>query len=633
MCGITGFFSDRNTVDVKEYYNAHLKIAHRGPDDEGFLYKCDDGSLKYLKGNDTVEELQNKEHILDQGNSSLILGHRRLSIIDLSSQGHQPFFYENLSLVYNGEIYNYIELKEELLVNGYEFATQSDTEVFLKAYHFWGVDAFNKFNGMWAAAIYDKSKDTILLTRDRFGIKPLYYSFVNDNLIFGSEIKFVSSFLKNNFINKNLVYSYLRFCHLEHTNETFIKDIYSLEEGTYLTYKNSSSIRKKRYYYLYNKENKQNIDINNSLNSSLNLRMRSDLEVGIQLSGGIDSSTIACKLYSDFKINELKTFTADFNERKFSEKKYVEDTLKQTNFEGHFIMIGAHDIQHNMKGLLYAQETPVRSMSVFLQYKIYEYIKQKTKVRVVLGGQGADEIFSGYTSDYYYYLISLFLEKKFSLFFKEVKIICRKLKISYWSLYKKMVQSFLQDYMAEKNKHNIFTEDFTFPKSKYNKRYKNYFKDRLYKGLSFSALKEYLRDEDRNSMRFSVESRLPYLDYRLVEDAFSLDSSRYIVKGNTKYELRNIAKDLVPDSIISRKDKMGFVSPQEVWQKNELKEDFDRVFYEINNKGLFSFLDNKKIYKLYKDYQGGSFKDWSLIWRFYCLHYFKETWDIKELSI
>lgn len=626
MCGITGFFSEENEVDVRKYYDAHLKIAHRGPDDEGFMCKSYDGALKYLRGDDTVKELENKEHILHQDKSSLILGHRRLSIIDLSPQGHQPFFYENLNLVFNGEIYNYIELKEELILKGYRFSTQSDTEVFLKAFHCWGINAFDKFNGMWAAAIYDNDSEKLILTRDRFGIKPLYYSIINNSLIFGSEIKFVASFLEDNIINKNLVYSYLRYCHLEHTNETFIKDIYSLEEGTYLIYSNCS-VEKKKYYSLFRKH-RDKIDINDALNNSLNLRMRSDLEVGIQLSGGIDSSTIACKLHKEFNIHNLKTFTADFKEKKFSEREYVEDILEQTKFEGHFINIKADDVQKNMENLLYTQETPVRSMSVFLQNKIFEYIKHKTKVRVVLGGQGADEIFSGYTNDYYYYLISLLLEVKLSLFFREFMLIRKKLNISQLSLVEKIAKTFLQKYIARKDKYNIFTEkldDF-----KYKRIHRNYFKDKLYKGLSFSALKEYLRDEDRNSMSFSIESRLPYLDYNLVEDAFSLEANRYIVNGNTKNELRNIAKSLVPSSISNRKDKMGFISPQEVWQKRELKDDFDKVFSIVREEGLFTFLNNQHIYELYKNYQKGKFKDWTLIWRIYCLYYYKKVWNIKE---
>jgi asparagine synthase (glutamine-hydrolysing) len=625
MCGITGFFSYKNKCNTKKYYDAHIKIAHRGPDDEGFIYKNKDNNIEYLVGDDTIDELKNRNFIYKQESSSMILGHRRLSIIDLTSAGHQPYNFENLSLVYNGEIYNYIELRYELIVLGYEFETNSDTEVFLKAYHCWGAESFNKFNGMWASAIYDKEKDTILLTRDRFGIKPLYYSLINDNLIFGSEIKFVSSFLGKNYINKDLVYSYLRHCNLEHTNETFIKDIYSLDEGSYILYDNK--ITKNKYYNL---SKKNDININNTLNNALKLRMRSDVEVGALLSGGIDSSTLVCKLNNDFEVKKFQTFTADFKEKEFSEKNYVEDTLRQTNFEGHFININSEDIKNNMEEMMYIHETPVRSMSVFLQYKIFEYIKKETNVKVTLSGQGADEIFSGYTNDYYYYLISLLLNKNLIIFVKEFNIIKKKLQISSFNLIKKLMQIYLHDSFSKKDKYGIFIGNIK--EFKYTKKYKNYFKDKLYKSLSFSALKEYLRNEDRNSMYFSIESRLPYLDYNLVEEAFSLNNTQYIKNGETKYELKKIANKLIPSSIINRKDKMGFISPQEIWQKKELKDEFDRVFELINKEGLFEFLDNKKIYELYQNYQKGLFNDWALIWRFYCLYYYTKVWNIKELK-
>ena len=622
MCGITGFFSYKNKIDAKKYYKAHIKIAHRGPDDEGFIYKNSKNKIEHLIGDDTIDELRSKEFIYNKEPSSLVLGHRRLSIIDLSSHGHQPFSFDNLYLVYNGEIYNYIELREELKELGYKFETDSDTEVFLKAYHCWGVEAFNRFNGMWASAIYDERKDTILLTRDRFGIKPLYYSFVDDNLIFGSEIKFVAAFMEKRYINESLVFSYVRYSYLEHTNETFINNILSLEEGTSLLFNKKIEIN--RYY---KSMSRKDINIEKRLNESLLLRMRSDVEVGALLSGGIDSSTLVCKLKNDFKIDNFKTFTADFKEKKFSERKYVEDILAQTNYEGHFINITSEDIKKNIENILYIHETPVRSMSVFLQYEIFKYIKEHTKVKVTLSGQGADEIFSGYTNDYYYYLISILLKGEIFLFNKELTIIKNKLYLSKKSLLKKIATIYLHDRFSRKNKYNIFIKELKV--YKYKTRYNNFLKDHLYRGLTFSALKEYLRDEDKNSMNFSIESRLPYLDYNLVEEAFSLKDSEYIKNGETKYKLREIAKDIIPQSVIARKDKMGFISPQEIWQKTELKDEFDKVFIDIKEHGLFDFLDHNRIYELYIKYQNNEFHDWVLIWRFYCLYYYKKVWNIR----
>ena len=246
MCGITGYVSFVNKINTNAYYEAHKKIAHRGPDDEGFVYKNKYGDMIFLKGDDTTFN-NDLDHILNTDKSFFIMGHRRLSIIDLTPDGHQPFSYKNLYMVYNGEIYNYLELREELIQYGYIFETNTDTEVFLKAYHFWGVEAFNKFNGMWAAAIYDNEIERVVLTRDRFGVKPLYYTYIDNNLIFASEIKFVVSFTKDRKINEKAVYAYLRYSLLEYNNETFIQNIYSLQSGNYLVFdKNGISINK--YY-------------------------------------------------------------------------------------------------------------------------------------------------------------------------------------------------------------------------------------------------------------------------------------------------------------------------------------------------------------------------------------------------
>jgi len=622
MCGITGFFSYKNKIETKKYYEAHKKIAHRGPDDEGFVYKNENNTLEQLSGDNTIEELKNREHLTIKKSSSLILGHRRLSIIDLTSHGHQPFVFENLYLVYNGEIFNYVELREELIQNGYVFSTQSDTEVFLKAYHYWGVESFNKFNGMWAAAIYDKNQDNIVITRDRFGIKPLYYSILDDNLVFGSEIKFVSSFFDEKVINKKLVYAYVRYCYLEHTNETFIENLNSLEEGTYLIYKQNKVV-KKRYYFIKKREK---INIEKSIDQSIKLRIRSDVEVGALLSGGIDSSTLVCKIKNS-GVSSFKTFTADFKEKKFSERHYVEEILEQTKYEGHFIEINSEDILKNMEKIVYIHETPVRSMSVFLQYKIFEFIKNNTNVRVTLSGQGADEIFSGYTNDYYYYLISLILDMRISEFLKEFSLIQKKLNVSKGELLKRSIITYFRDKFSKKDKHRIFKE--TFSEKYKTSKFTNFFKNHLYRGLSFSALKEYLRDEDKNSMYFSIESRLPYLDFNVVEEAFSLADDQYIKNAETKFTLREIAKESIPKSIIERKDKMGFISPQEVWQKNELKEDFDKVFLDIKENGLFCFIDNNRVFELYELYKQNKLNDWTLIWRFYCLYYYKKAWEMK----
>ncbi|OQY51872.1 MAG: asparagine synthetase B, partial [Candidatus Parabeggiatoa sp. nov. 2] len=190
MCGITGIIRQDASISLDKYYQAHLTIKHRGPDDEGFVIKTRAGKMVPCRGKDTISELQNLPDIRSQSSTKMVLGHRRLSILDRTYQGHQPFYFEGLWLIYNGEVYNYIEIRGELQNQGYRFETKTDTEVVIKAYHCWGTDAFSKFNGMWGMAIYEEANDRLILSRDRFGIKPLYYCLNNTEFLFASEVKF-----------------------------------------------------------------------------------------------------------------------------------------------------------------------------------------------------------------------------------------------------------------------------------------------------------------------------------------------------------------------------------------------------------------------------------------------------------
>lgn len=627
MCGITGYFSYKNKINTKKYYESHKMIAHRGPDDEGFIYKNNYGQVEHYIGNDTINELKNKEFIYNKEPSLLILGHRRLSIIDLSSHGHQPFTFQKLHLVYNGEIYNYIELRDELTSLGYNFETDSDTEIFLKAYHCWGVESFNKFNGMWASAIYDEEKDTILLVRDRFGIKPLYYSFVDDNLIFGSEIKFVASFFDKLYANEQMVYEYLRFSTIDHTDQTLFKDIFQLEPNCYMEF-SENKIKISRYWDLNEEENISKAEIEKKLNDAIRLRMRSDVEVGSLLSGGIDSSTILGIINEKKYTKEFQTFSAVFNEEQFSEKKYI-DKFETDNIElkKHFIYPQANDLANIIDELIYTQEEPFRSLAVFSQYEIYKYINANTDTTVLLNGQGADEIFTGYTEYYYSYLSELLRRFNFLLFFKEFRYFKNNRKVSVRTLIKELSLNLLSSHLRKKDKYKIFNKDFETTKKR--KKFNNLLKNRLWNSLTFSSLREYLRYEDRNSMKFSLESRLPFLDFRLVQSAFSLSDDDKIKNGLSKVVLREIAKEKIPTETLSRKDKMGFISPQEIWQKNILKIEFNKTFEEIKCKGVFDFINSEKVYALYSKYQANELNDWAFIWRVYCLYRWKKVWKVN----
>jgi asparagine synthase (glutamine-hydrolysing) len=519
MCGIVGF----NWPDEEKIRQMTNVISHRGPDDSGI----------YI--DDTVT-----------------LGHRRLSILDLSPRGHQPMkdLERNYFIVYNGEIYNYKEIREELKLKGYKFRSTSDTEVLLKSYIEWGMNCVKKFNGMWAFAIYDKKKNLIFLSRDRFGIKPLYYYFKNDKFIFGSEIKslFLHDITKSP--NDLAIYDYLMYNIVDHENFTFFKEIYKIPKATYAVF----DISKKtldiiKYWKL--EINKKTISFNKAKNkvdelfsNSVKLRLRSDVPVGSCLSGGIDSSSIVCKmtkLIDDKK--KINTFTAAYPGFERDEERYVNILSESLKIESSKIYPKHTDLLKDLKKFLYHQEEPVRSTSQYSQYSVMK-LASKNRYKVLVDGQGADEMLAGYHYFYGYYLYELF--SKFH-WMKLIKIIrkCKKnINNKDWLnyFYFMLLPSISQKRYFWKRSKNIISKDFANEfknKSNFFKKAikaKN-LKDALRIHVEYK-LEELLKWEDRNSMAFSIETRVPFLDYRLVEFIFNLIPDQIINDCYTKYIFR-----------------------------------------------------------------------------------------------
>jgi asparagine synthase (glutamine-hydrolysing) len=590
MCGITGYFSYKNKIQPRDFYQAHLLLKHRGPDDEGFA-SLQNNQLELLRGNDSNQKASEQRHISESQETNLLLGHRRLSVIDLSTDGHQPFEFEGLYLTYNGEIYNYIELRDELKNKGYSFQTQTDTEVFLKAYHCWGVEAFNKFNGMWAAGIYHKKDNKLLLTRDRFGIKPLYYAYKNNELFFASEVKFIRKFVETN-LNKKVAQAYLDDCLLDYSSETFFKEINELEPAHYLEFNNNNIQSKK--YWLYQSKIDYSItyeeakeEISKLFNQSIDYRMRADVEVGSLLSGGLDSNAIVYNLNYRNRMNEtFHTFTADFKEEEFSEKLYVDETIKNIpKLKPHFIYPDPDKLKEKLEKILYYQEFPFRSLAVFSQYEIYQHIAKYTQVKVLLNGQGSDEQFAGYSYHYFYALVDDLKLGNFKEFFTMFKFIKQIKNTSTFYLFKTIIKLLL-------NKETL------------NKK--------LFSEFQITPLREYLRYEDRMSMMVSKETRLPFMDKDLIEYSFKLKNNYKINSKQNKAILRSVV-NYVDKKIINRKDKQGFVSPQENWQQEQLKALMLEVFQDNN----YMVLD-KNVKTHVNDYFQGKSNNVYQIWRWFC---------------
>lgn len=582
MCGIYTFIGT-DGINLKAKTDA---IHHRGPDAEGFLtFNLDTGE------SGITPELASRL------GSKIAMGFRRLAIIDLVNESNQPMSLEDgrYHIVFNGEIYNYIELRGELETAGIRFYTKSDTEVLLNAYKIWGTNCFNRFNGMWACCIMDFNRKKLVISRDRFGIKPLFYSFNKDAIEFGSEIKqfFAAPLLKKE-INENVIRDFLESAILDASDETFFKNIHRFPAGSFAEISwldEIKEIKPVRFYDLGLEENRK-IDYSDAVQqfrtlfqSSIELRFRSDVPVGACLSGGLDSSSIVS--YAGFLGKKIHTYTVDNDDTSLSEYRYVESIMKKypdlTSIRSYN---DAKDLEL-IPTALSIQDEPIGQLGVNAQWRVMK-LASEDGVKVLLDGQGGDEIFGGYRKFVFFYLKELISSRKLGLAIKEAS---RFLTQYEFKLFEKegvrrylnmtRVDEFLSEKTASKEKHfNIGISGASG------------FRQKSYEDIFYFSYPQLLRYEDRNSMAFSLESRVPFLDYRLVEFVYSLPTSFKIRNGYTKSLLRDSMKDILPDDVRLRKSKMGFATPEREWFAQTHRAYFLDYFNRMDN----PFLNNRKIY-------------------------------------
>lgn len=564
MCGLAGIVNLNKKLVERKKIEQMIEIAkHRGPDDKGFLI-----------------------------NQNVGLGHCRLSIIDLSEAGHQPMSNEDgtIWIVYNGEIYNYLELREELKKNGHQFKSNTDTEVVLYAYEEWGERCLNKFNGMWAFAIWDSKNQRLFCARDRFGIKPFYYYYdKNNSFVFSSEIKQLLT-LQNIHPtpNDNVIYNYLTFGFENYSEETSFQNIKQLLGGHSLTIdlvsESPTPIIKKWYLFFeqnlaYSKSRRQDADyyryFYDLLEDSIKIRLRSDVPVGSCLSGGLDSSSIVCianKVLRSYGSYHQEAFTSSFVQRDLDEREYAEEIIRKTGCIKNFVFPNHETLSRDLEDLIWHQEEPFGSLSIFSQWCVMRAAKEKN-IKVLLDGQGGDELFLGYERYYVYFLESLLKQLRFKNFLREFILISKNSKLSIGQLIKYFIYFSLPIVRSRRSMQrsaSVLNKDFLRVQREIGLR--NFF---TFKNLPELQKKEILclqlphllRYEDRNSMAFSVEARLPFLDYRIVEFVYRLSSDYKIKNGWTKYILRQSMAGILPDKIMWRKRKIGFEVPQDYWLK------------------------------------------------------------------
>lgn len=567
MCGLTGIFCKRGITpsDVELAERISAKQRHRGPDDEG-LYV----------------------------DSHCVLGHQRLAIIDLSKDGHQPFESDDhrFQLVYNGEIYNYIELRHELQRLGWKFRTRTDTEVLLKAYQQYGKACLSKFNGMFAFAIYDTEQKSLFLARDRLGIKPLYYTMIDSKLFFASEIKALVCVpsLKPS-INYQSLFDYLVFSRTDIYGETFLNEIARIPKGNYATY-DINGFRLTRWWNPEDYINKSPLEdieeiagkIEEIIVSSVKLRMRSDVPVGSCLSGGLDSSILVGILFTNYDVEEdYPTFTASFPGNQIDETRYVEELNRTYPFRNIRTFPSAKIARERLEDFVYVNDEPTTNPSFYSQYEVMR-LAREYGVTVLLDGQGGDENFAGYQYFHGFNLYGLLKEKKAFRFAAELlKSLLRKQdKSAYQTLFFQVLPGSIRERLLLRTVPHLHP-DFFYGYINGSRIYNEFFD---VDGLNQSLVRHFqyklehlLRMEDRNSMAFSLEARVPYLDYRLIEYLLGVSQDLKIRDGETKYLQKKVLGKYTTTEILNRKDKIGFGTPGDEWMLSEAWQEQTRGSY------------------------------------------------------
>ena len=616
MCGFVGFWDLKKKCRSKEITeiikDMRGPIISRGPDDKGSWF-------------------DKKNH--------LILGHQRLSIIDTSQLGHQPMISRNSRFVisYNGEIYNFLDIKNELMNNGVTFKGSCDTEVLIEAISYWGIETtLKKVAGMFAFALWDIKNKKLFLARDRVGIKPLYWSLQNNIFYFGSQSK---SFLANKkwkkIIDEKSLSNYFQFGYIPHPHSIY-KDTYQLEPGHYLIVNSKGYCKKKSYWNLKKIVNEdknigQNIDdvkdeLKNILKKVVSQHMVSDVPLGCFLSGGIDSSTIALIMQSISKEKSIKTYSVGYADKTlFDESYYAKQVAKILETEHLNVKVNSSDILQNITKILNEYDEPFADSSQLPTYLLSKVMKRN--VTVCLSGDGGDELFGGYNR----YLFAKKIKKTFSLLPYSSRKILSKIILSFQpnkidnffsffgsKIYKKFNSDRIHkfaDILKIKNFNEVYNHLISFfpenelPLNKEFLKGNNKFNfdidgpDFVKKMQVFDTLfylpNDILTKVDRASMAHSLEVRVPFLDHRVIEYAFKLPTSMKIENNQTKVLLRDILYEKIPKKIINR-PKMGFAVPLVDWLRGPLKEwAHDLIYQNETNDGV---IDIKAIKKLFDEH-------------------------------
>ena len=630
MCGIAGFcdFSKKSSNNILK--NMTDVLHHRGPDDSGYFWDENDYS-------------------------QIALGHRRLSILDLSAHGHQPMSFEHLDVVFNGEVYNFKEIKKELLELGYAFYSDSDTEVILKSYHQWGIKAVDRFNGMFAITIYDKKANKLVFIRDRAGVKPFYYYKKDSLILFSSELK---SFHKHPVfqkeINKSSLSLYLQFGYIPEPHSIF-KNTYKLKAGNYIEIDlKSQNFKEIKYWDVVDFYNKPKLDISQDeaiekteelLKSSFEYRMVSDVPVGVFLSGGYDSSVVTAILQNQ-RSEKLNTFTIGFKEKGFDEAPYAKQVAKYLGTNHTEYYCTQKDALEIIPKLCEMYDEPFGDSSAIPTTLVSQLARKY--VTVSLSADGGDEIFAGYSK----YTTTMQYFNKFNSVPNSIKSIVRfgmdninpkhipilNKTYNFATRYEKInailkaknsveAMKYTSEYFTKKERDKLLKAGFDDLSTNFDIKVANT-NDEINQMLAIDY-KTYMVDDiltkvDRATMSVSLEGREPLLDYRLIEFVSQLPSNLKYKNGDKKWLLKQITHKYLPKKMMDR-PKQGFGVPLTEWFRDELKEYFMVYLDEkrIEKEGLF---DSKEIVKLRDSYLLGNKENVQKLWFLLMFEMWYEKW-------
>lgn len=602
MCGIFGLVSKIGAVDVDLVDRLTDLVAHRGPDGRG-VRVC--------------------------GNVGL--GHRRLAIIDLSAGGAQPMRDRRypIWITYNGEIYNYLELRGELQRLGFAFETGSDTEVLLAAYVCWGEKCLDRFNGMWSFAIFDERDNTLFCARDRFGVKPFYYLDTDSEFAFGSEIRQLLPLIGRPIADDDLVNDFLVCGLTDHTSRTFFKGIDKLLPGHLMRVDVATGrLRVERYYSLATRIVDVRRDevagaVRDLLDDATKLRLRSDVRVGTCLSGGLDSSSVATLAARHYALGSNEAFfaiTAVSQQASNNEMNYAAEIATKSKLSWLCTEPTYEDFASTAAKLLEVQEEPFGGPSIMMQYQVMQTARANGVI-VLLDGQGGDETLLGYRRYYAAWLLEYLRRDGIrgfcSGFADAVKA---GTSIGWLTIY-------LLGVSSAGIREAFYRWQYRFLKKpqlpQALRRFARHTRDALAMQIleiTESNLPMLLRFEDKNSMRFGVETRLPFLDYRFVEFALGLPLRVKLHRGWTKWPLREAMRDELPTTIRWRKDKIGFAAPDQLW----LTRHSPVMYAKVMDSRLLTRYVNMKALK-------GRFHrlDLGMRWRLYCVALWGEHFEVE----